>query len=319
MAGIICAFDRGEPDQVDFDRLPNLDQPAASRYAATNQTLLAWFKAYNQTVEPRDRVWPFNFLLSFQAKSRMEMAAEFPEALSSPAWRQREPHPASRYSSNIATDRPPVFDRKTGDPVPWEWLKTYGRSLVRHHLHSELKFLGGADDQRGVLRRRHVRAWAVIPIGKEADNLEEREALGDPADEGAVEWSIAQEDRVRLLSDIEALRGSHGISDRTLIARAGVSHHTLADLRTGRRMAAHSLLNIARAAEELRQEAETAAAGDAQLRAALRAFRDAVGGRNALARLLGYNAPFVGRLIAGERTITPDVLHRLREAGFPEA
>ena len=313
---IILAFDRGQPDQVDFEKLANLDQPAASRYAATNQALLAWFNAYNATCAPADRIWPFNFLLSFQAKSRMEMAATFPEALSLPAWRRREPHPASRYSSDLIADRPPVFDRKTSEPVPWDWLKSYGRSVVRHHLHSELKFQGGADDQRGTLRRRHVNVWAAIPIGKEADNLEEQEALGDRAEDYAVEWATAREDRAKLVADIGDLQQRLGISDRTLITRAGVSHHTLADLRQGRRLASHSLLNLAHATEELRKEVEAQAIDDLMLRANLATFCNQVGGRNALARMLGYSGPFIGRLISGDRSVSQDAIRRLQNVGF---
>jgi hypothetical protein len=186
---IIAAFDDGAPELVDYAGRRNFDQPAASRYAATSQGLLKWFNSYNKTVDPRDQVWPFNFLLSFQAKSAMEMAATDQEALATAAWRRRTPSPASRYSSDLIKDRPPVFDRKTGDPVPWEWLKSYSRSLVRHHLHSEMKFRGGDDDEHGRLHRRHVQPWAVIPIGKEADNLEEREFLGEDGDD-TVEWSI---------------------------------------------------------------------------------------------------------------------------------
>ncbi len=120
--------------------MPNFDQPAASRYAATNQTLLKWFSAFNETAAAEKRVGPFNFLLSFQAKSRLEMAAVDPDALSLPHWRRGMfPHPASRYSSDLARDPPEVFTRKTGEPVPWHWLKSVARSLSDHHLHPERK------------------------------------------------------------------------------------------------------------------------------------------------------------------------------------
>ena len=48
-----------------FESLTNFDLPAAIRYAATNQNLLKWFVAYNDTVEPWRRVRPFNFLSGF--------------------------------------------------------------------------------------------------------------------------------------------------------------------------------------------------------------------------------------------------------------
>jgi len=42
-------------------------------------------------------------------------------------------------------------------------------------LHREEKFLGDDYDQRGILKRRHVHALAFQPIGKESDEIEERE------------------------------------------------------------------------------------------------------------------------------------------------
>ena len=308
---IIAAFDRGRPDEVDFAGLRNFDQPAASRYAATNQTLLKWFDSYNETAAPSARVWPFNFLLSFQAKSQVEMAATEPEALSLPAWRRRAPNLASRYSSNLMKDPPPVFDRRTGEPVPWSWLKSIGRSLVRHHLHSEMKFRGGEDDQRGTLDRRRVHAWAVIPIGKEADNLEEREFLGE-GDDDQVEWSMARQDRVRLLAGIEEVLQSRAVSDRTLIARAGVSRMTLLALGKGGRLTSHSLLKLAQAAEELRQEANQEAEMLGRWLTIAHEERDRAGGRNKLARALGVSAPYIGRVLNGEKPMTEELAERLK-------
>ncbi len=231
---IIRAYDAGRPDQPDLDRLPGLELPAPTRYAVTNRTLLNWFTGYNSHVAEADRVRPFNFLLTFQTKSRMEMAATEPDGLRSPAWNRKTPKPASRYSSNIAKDRPDVFDRSTGKAIPWEWLRSDRRALAAHHLHSETKFRGGEDNARGTLTRRHVKVWHAIPIGKEADNLEEREFFGE-GDDG-IEWGLVREDRIRLLAEIEDVLTAHKISDRTLLEFAHVSRHTLADLRNGRRV-----------------------------------------------------------------------------------
>jgi len=298
---IIRAFDEGRPDKVDYASLTNFDQPAASRYAATNQTLLKWFDRYNAVVRPADRVWPFNFLLSFQAKSNMEMAVTDPDALSSHAWRRRMPHPASRYSTDLIKDRPPVFDRHTGESIPWPWLKSYARSLVRHHLHSEMKFSGGADDQRGTLRRRNVQAWAVIPIGKEADNLEEREALGDDADD-VLQWEIAGHDRRKLASEIEETVRGCKISDRTLTRHAGVSHHTLAALRSGKRVPLHSLLSLARAVEELRQLVEAESADDERWRGRRAPALPSIGERRRRCREARRDTSVPGSSTKGRKT-----------------
>jgi hypothetical protein len=307
---IIGAFDAGHPDEVDYTSMRNFDEPAASRYAATNQTLLKWFASYNETVPEHEQVWPFNFLLAFQTKTRMEMAGTDPDALSSPAWSRRSPSPASRYSSNLILDRPPIFDRRTGEPVPWQWLKSYRRTLVRHHLHSEMKFLGGVDDERGILRRRHVHAWAAIPIGKEADNLEERQTIGE--DDDAVQWSLASTDRKRIARDIEEVLAAHRISDRTLWSRAGVSHHTLADLRKGWRVTELSLLSLAQAAEELRQEALVIEAERGHWLEEIRKLVAEAGSIARLAEQLGVSRQYLGRVMRGEKSVTNELVNRLR-------
>ena len=308
---IIAAHDGDHPDQVDYASLQNFDQPAASRYAATNQALLKWFGRYNETVGPNQQVWPFNFLLSFQAKSRLEMAKVDQAALSSPLWNRRHPNPASRYSTDLIKDQPPVFDRKSGEPVPWHWLKSYARTLTRHHLHSELKFLGGVEEDRGTLRRRHVHAWAVLPIGKEADNLEEREAIGDNEDD-EVKWTLPGHDVTTLSADIEGLLQEFRVPDAELLRAARVSHHTLADLRAGRRVASKSLLKLARAAEELRIEVAPIADELERWRQIAGQLRDRAGGRNKLAAILDVSAPYLGRVLKGEKPMTPEMIDRLR-------
>jgi hypothetical protein len=312
---VIDAYDRGKPDQPDLTELPNMDLPAASRYAATNQTLLSWFKSYNETRQPLEQVRPFNFLLAYQAKSRLDMAASAPAGLSEKAWQRRTPKPASRYSRDLTADPPDVFNRADGNAVPWEWLKSYRRALARHHRHSELKFRGGEDAERGVLARRHVCVWAAIPIGKEADNLEEREAIGD--DDDTIEWDLAGFDRSRVLAEIEDVRDAYGVSDAALAERAHVSHHTLAALWRGRRVTQQSFLRIARAAEELRQEAEPVVREHAEWLAYALLLRDEVGGRNKLAQLLGISAPYLGRVFTGEKPMTTAIIERLSAIRMP--
>jgi hypothetical protein len=307
---IIHAHDEGRPDQVDLGEREEWDLPAASRYAATNQTLLGWFKHYNATRLALERVRPFNFLLAFQAKSRMQMAAVEPEALAEISWLRRSPNPASRYSRDLIGDAPEVFDRASGATVPWSWLKTYRRALARHHLHSELKFHGGDDSERGNLRRRHVQVWAVISIGKEADNLDERETLGDDTDD-ALQWELSRADRAATLTKVEEVLTDYRISDATLTERARVSHHTLAALRKGARVTQQSLLRIVRGAEELRQEFEPLMQERERWHRFALQIRDATGGRNRLATLLRVNASYLGRVLRKEKPMTPQMVERL--------
>ncbi len=306
---IIEAHDKGHPEQVDYASLTNFDQPAASRYAATNQTLLKWFETYNEAVPLERRVRPLNFLLSFQAKSRMEMGAVDSEALSSPQWRRRTPTPASRYSTDLIMDQPSVFDRRSGDAIAWAWLKSYGRALVRHHLSSERKFLGGEGSDHGALRRRHVEAWATIPIGKEADNLEEREFLSDGDEE--IRWAMADQDRHLIAEEIAELMQTSGISANLLVGRARVSHHTLRDLQEGKRLSAASLLRLAQAAEELRREVESVKDDDDLARRVGSELAERLGSVSALAIQLGMTRQYVGRVLKGQKRMTPELKSQL--------
>ena len=179
---IIRAAESDRPDEARFIEMPGFDAPAASQYAATTPELLRWFDGYNERQSTGRAVFPFGFLLSLQAKSRLEMAKDEPKALSHELWRRREPRPAAPYFKKPREAKDHAFDRERGDPVPASWLKSHARSLTRYHLHLETKFQGGEYDQLGPLKRRHVFALAQQSIGKEADNIEENEFIGEDAD-----------------------------------------------------------------------------------------------------------------------------------------
>ncbi len=105
------------------------------------------------------------------------MAKTDMDALRGPLWYRREPHPAAPYSDGKEQTYENAFDRDKPEftRIPTSWLKSYARSLVRYHMHPEAKFWGSNYDERGILSRRHIHALAFLPIGKEADNLDERE------------------------------------------------------------------------------------------------------------------------------------------------
>jgi transcriptional regulator with XRE-family HTH domain len=165
-----------------------------------------------------------------------------------------------------------------------------------------------------MLRRRHVHAWAAIPIGKEADNLEERETIGD--DDDAVQWSIANPDRQRITKDIEDILAAHQISDRTLWGRAGVSHHTLADLRKGRRVTELSLLSLAQAAEELRKEALTIATERSRWLDEIQRQVEIAGSVAKLAFRLGVSRQYLGRVLRAKKPVTDDLIDRITNINF---
>jgi hypothetical protein len=306
---VIRAADTAAPDQTQFLDMPEFDVPAASQYAATTPELLAWFKGYNERHPEGERVFPFGFLLSLQAKSRIEMAKNHAEALSHELWRRREPRPAAPYFKRSIDAKDHAFDRERDVAIPASWLKSHGRSLVRYHLHQETKFWGGEYEQRGPLRRRHVVALTHQSIGKEADNIEENEFIGEDA--GPLEHPLAVKDRLQLAAFIFGLQKRHDISDRALLDGAKVSHHTLAGLREGKRISDESFFRLVRAAEALGQEADPVAKENQKWLEKLREFRDHVGGRNKLAKLLGVSGPYLGRVLSGEKPMTAEMVERL--------
>ena len=228
---VIRAAESDTPDQARFLDMKGFDAPAASPYAATTPELLRWFNSYNGQQEPGERIFPFGFLLSLQAKSRPQMAKDEPEALSDELWRRREPRPAAPYFKRATEAAEHAFDRERRSQIPASWLKSQGRSLVRYHLHPESKFRGGDYDQRGALRRRHVIAFAMQAIGKESDDIEENEFIGEDA--GPTEHPIASTSSAKVAAFVAEMQKSLGTSDRELLGRAKVSPHSLKRLRTG--------------------------------------------------------------------------------------
>jgi hypothetical protein len=323
---IIKAMDAGSPDQVPYRELKNFAEPAASRYAATTPELLGWFDGYNGTgkeIEAKayfEQVKPFNFLFSLQAKSKVEMMDSDADALrSNPLWHKREPHPAAPYSKDIKKAVADAFDRARPEltHIPESWLKSYARSLARYHLHPEAKFLGGNYDERGTLRRRHVRVTAFQQIGKEADNLEEREFIGDGNDD-LVQHDFEGRDRSKLRAFILDTAEAIEISDRELCERAKVSHHTMTALRQDKIIKNSTLIGLANAVEQFRQEETVAAEDEEKWYAALLEKRAELGSDAALAKFLGVSRSYVTRLLRGDRPLTGAIMAKFggQKVGF---
>lgn len=186
---IIRADLDGHPDQVDLDYHPALDQPAVSRYGATTPALLKWFKTYNQNRPYRDQVKPFNFLNSFFGRSPREFsdAEEHIVGKRGPRPKIQTAKPVAPFDKDIAKAARAAFDRETGKPVPSDALMTYKETLAQYHLRPESKFLNGDFVDQGRTERRHVRATAIIHIGKEANKWEEQFFTG-PIEEAEIEY-----------------------------------------------------------------------------------------------------------------------------------
>jgi hypothetical protein len=273
---------------------------------------LDWFDAYNKGRHYTEQVKPFNFLLSLYAKSRIQMALDDSAALTGPQWQRREPRPAAPYQKDARKAAPHAFDRDRPEQgVPVHWLKTVGRALARYHLHPEEKFFGGDYDQRGILKRRHVHALAFQPIGKEFDDIEEREVLGD--DEEPIQWSFAANAQVQVMKFVDDTKRECGLGERDLMQRAKVSHHTLGAAREGIPIDAATLRRIAAATVALRDNfLRIQSEADELLDWAREAVID-VGGRNALAELLGVSGPYLGRILSGEKAVSSELMARFRQ------
>lgn len=147
-------------------------------------------------------------------------------------------------------------------------------------------------------------------IGKEADNIEENEFIGEDAD--PPHYGVELTDRAAIAAAVFDIQRQYDISDRRLLEAAKVSHHTLAGLRDGKRIADESLMRLFRAVEALRQEADPIAAARDKALKELRRLRDKLG-RNKLAKLLGVSGPYLGRVLSGEKPMTEEVIERLAQ------
>lgn len=298
---IILAHDAGKPDVVPLSHLPGFNAIARSRYGATTPALLSWFDQFNEGKTYAETVKPFNFMLSLQLRSDIDIASADLDMLAERSG-ATAPRPAAPFSRSADEAADQAFDRTTGRPIPRELLKPLARSLTRYHLHSESKFLGGEDDAAGVLQRRRVHALALRMIGKESDALEERTYLGEG--EADITHPLQGGDVRRLFEYAWRLQSQLGISDRDLQGQAGISHHTLAKLRRfgGK---AEDALRLVRAMEVFRKRAIAQQKEDAELLALAHLLAEKFGGVARLAQRLHLTRQYVGRILKSERPV-PD-------------
>jgi DNA-binding XRE family transcriptional regulator len=87
-------------------------------------------------------------------------------------------------------------------------------------------------------------------IGKEADNIKEREIIGDDEDD-VVEYIFARRDQSKLATFVKDTQRQLKISNRALAQCAHVSHHTINALHAGKHLPDASLRKLAQAVELL--------------------------------------------------------------------
>lgn len=206
----------------EFIRDHRLNIPAASRYGANTPALLRWFSEYNSELPRSEQVKPFNFLLSFQARNLALLATSDPDAASWIQKRKPAPRPAGPYEKYPAKAAANAFDRAMKLPIPKRWLQTYTDVLRKYHLHTEAKFHGGFANASGKLWRRHIDAFAVRHIGKEAHNWEEDHYIGTDT-ESSIVHGDANINRAKYGEVILAARNKFGVRDLRLAAAVGDS------------------------------------------------------------------------------------------------
>ena len=89
-------------------------------------------------------------------------------------------------------------------------------------------------------------------IGKESDNIEENEFIGEDA--GPIEHPMGSTSGAKITAFVFETQERLRISDRVLLDRAKVSPHSLKRLRVGKRVGDDILQRLASTAEQLRLE-----------------------------------------------------------------
>jgi len=235
---IIRAVLDGHPDQVDLNFHPNLALPAASRYAGTTPSLLAWFRRHNESRPYGEQVRPGNFLLAYQINpAALHEWPEFLETVDNTetltAKEIRLPKPVAPFERDPTKAADRCFDRDTGISIPRAVLKTYKEVLAHYHLRPETKFHNGNYTDRGITSRRHIKPTAVRNIGKESNRWEEKLYLG--VDEGAdIDYGVAPENEKLALDSLREKIKAVGL--RKIARRSGVARRTIERLMRGKKV-----------------------------------------------------------------------------------
>jgi hypothetical protein len=193
---------------------------------------LRWFDEYNEGRTYGKQVKPFGFLYSLFVKRwyEVEPVEEFNIQSKRPRRVAASCKPVAPYDKNLAKAIKQAFDRETGMPVQDSDLRSYSEVIADYHVHAESKFLNGEKLDRGMTRRRYLRAVAFQNIGKEANEWEEQFYLGYDEDE-QIDYGLGPKSKKDFL---EALRsGIELVGQREVARRSGVSRRTIARLMDG--------------------------------------------------------------------------------------
>jgi hypothetical protein len=225
-----------------FNYHPALQEPTASRYAATSPELRAWFDHWNNGKEYADQVKPFGFLFTLHLSAFDRLIGDVDDPVEGSEMRS-EVHPVAPFDRDLRVAISKAFDRIIGTPIDPARLQTYAEVLLAYPNRAETKFLNGGAYDSGPTRRRHIVATAVQLIGKESDRWEEEYFLGLGGDmpiEYGSDPALVETVFMDLRNALEEfgkakVSEATGIDRRTLAkvgrgeqAATAVGHHTIA-------------------------------------------------------------------------------------------
>jgi hypothetical protein len=216
-----------------------------------------------------------------------------------------KPKPVAPYDKDNKKAAALCFDREIGNPVPIDRLKSYAEALAQYHLHPETKFLNGDYLDRGLTQRRHVRAIGIRLIGKEANHWEEQFFLG--LSENA-QIDYGQDPNSAELFREELRRTAFIHHMRRISEVSGIARNTLSLIARGQIVVTPVIIEkLIRAMTTLDEVASDQAEFEQTIRDGLLAEIEQRGLRN-VAKSLGIDASNLGKMIAGERKLTPGKL-----------
>jgi plasmid maintenance system antidote protein VapI len=306
---IALAALEGHPNTPDFSKLPNFDMPAVCKCAITTANIAGWFDGYNEGKSYAAQVRPFNFLLKFLP----DPMADWESWREVNGFRSGNPDPPcviAPYTANIAEAAANAFDRDTGAPVPTSMLKTYRQALVAYHRSPEAKFLDAGYLDSGLVRRRHVKAAAIVNIGKEAHCWEEQSYLGiDP--DAEIAYGAGPQNGKERLALVKQAVAKFGPSATERAAK--VSRQHLHSILNGRAAPSIDVLNrLARAAETLELAGEYRAIESEAILASVTERCGYVRQRR-FAKAADITPGQLSRMLQRERPITRAMLTKLKQ------
>jgi hypothetical protein len=186
--------------EVDFATLPNFERPAMASCAVTTTNVEKWFRDYNTTRPYAQRIRPFGFFITPTVR-----AFDVPLGRAGHPFRLVAPFETDGatwvdgtyidiYTGNTYAISTQTYDEQTA------LVQTYRQIAAAYIAHPDPKRLGPdgrvcCTDTTGLLGPRHIDAFHVEQLGKEANKLEQVQAgLAHQADEVYTRYQAPRRD-----------------------------------------------------------------------------------------------------------------------------